>query len=308
MAIFFNIITNVMLPILILIALGFLTQKKLRLDVRTFTKINIYLFLPAIIFTKIYRTEVTWQLFTTVLIYLTIIFVLMYALGVLIAYVFHYPRGIRYAFINSLIFFNAGNYGLPVVELAFHHNPLATTAQIFMMLIQNTFSNTFGVFHASAGKGDMHKALKNVLAIPTLYAVLIVFIIKAIGLVIPEFVMIPLENIAQGFIAMALISLGVQLAEINISTRIKDILLASGIRLILAPLIGLALVKLMGIHGVLAKSLIIGVSTPTAVNSAIIAQEYNNEPEYASQIVFVSTVISVGTISLLILIMEHLNF
>jgi hypothetical protein len=47
------------------------------------------------------------------------------------------PRGRRLAFGNSLMFFNSGNYGLPLVDLAFRGDPVAVTGQLMIILIQN---------------------------------------------------------------------------------------------------------------------------------------------------------------------------
>lgn len=307
MSVLINIILDIILPIFVLIAVGFIAQKKLQMDVRTFTKINIYIFIPAIIFTKIYSTEVTWQLFATVLFYLLSIMLIMLVLGMVVAHVLSYPRGIRNAFLNSLLFFNAGNYGLPIAELAFQHNPLAASVQIFIMVIQNILGSTLGVFQATTGKKSKKEALKNVLIMPSLYVLMAVVIIKSFQIVVPEVILFPLNSMAKGFVPIALITLGVQLAEVKISTRIKDIFVACSLRLILGPTVGFILVALMGLEGILAKSLIIGVATPAAVNTAIIAKEFDNEPEYASQIVFFSTIFSIATISVLIYALQYLS-
>lgn len=305
MAAFFFIVANVIFPIFMLILIGFVAQKKFNMDVRTFAKINMYIFVPAIIFKNIYKTEVTWQLFGTILLYLLIIFIGMFSLGMAIARLLNYPRGIRNAFTNSILFFNAGNYGLPVAELVFQSNPLATTAQIFIMVIQTILMNSFGVFQSAAGRSENRQALKNAIMMPAMYVLILAVIIKILSIEIPVFLMTPVENLSKGFIPVALLTLGVQLSEVKISKRIKDILISSFIRLILAPIIGLIIVNLMGVEGILAKVLILGVATPTAVNIAVIAREFDNEPEYASQIVFVSTLLSVITIPLLILLMEY---
>ena len=303
---FLYIISNIIFPIFFLITVGFIAQKKFDLDIRTFAKLNMYVFLPAIIFSKIYRTELTLGLFGTIFIYLILIFFGTLILGTVIARIANYPRGIRNAFINSLLFFNAGNYGLPVAEIAFHSNPLATTAQIFIMVIQHILLNTFGVFQASRGNTESKQALQNVFLMPALHMLVLVIIIKSFGIVVPEFLMTPLENLGKGFIPIALITLGVQLAQVKISVNIKDILISSTARLIIGPLMGLGLVMLMGVDGILAKVLILGVATPTAVNVAIIAREFDGEPEYASQIVFITTVLSAITISLLIMSFEYI--
>ncbi|HHV63892.1 MAG TPA: AEC family transporter [Peptococcaceae bacterium] len=301
---FLSIITNIILPIFILIAVGFIAQKKLKLDIRTFTKINLYILTPAIIFTKIYYTEATWELFRTVFIFLIALLIIMFLLGELVSRLLHYPRGIKKIFVNSLLFFNAANYGLPLIEITFH-NPLTTAAQIFIILIQTVLGNTFGVFQASSGKTNNRQALKNMLLMPAIYVLILVVIVKSTNFVIPQFLLIPLDNIANAFIGMALITLGIQLAEVKLTARLKDILLASFLRLIIAPFIAFFLVQFLGIEGILAKSLIVGVSTPTAVNMAVIAREFESEPEYASQIVFVSTLLSALTVSGLIYLLEY---
>lgn len=297
---FLYILIEIILPIFLLVAVGFVAQKKLHMEVRTFTKINMYIFIPAVLFTKVYEAEVTLQFFGTVLAYILAIQILMYLLGELISRIFKYPRSIKKAFSNSLQFFNSGNYGLPLVELVFKGNPLATTVQIFIMLIQNITGNTFGVFQASTGKSGYRKAMKDILLMPSPYVLAVVLIVKLARIKVPELIMVPLDYISGGFVAIALITLGVQLAGIKFNFKFRDILLSSFIRLMLSPALGFLIVLLLGVKGVMAQSLIIGASTPTAVNTAIIAKEFDNEPEYCSQIVFVSTILSAFTISAVI--------
>lgn len=303
---FGSIFVNIIIPIFILIAVGYTAQRILKMDLRTITKLNIYIFIPSILFVKIYETEVTWKLFGTIVFYVTLVCLAMFILGELVAKFFKYERGVRKAFVNSLLFFNSGNYGLPLVELAFHYNPLATTAQIFILLIQNITTNTFGVFQASSGNRDYKQAFKNMLIMPSLYVVSVVIILKAFDIIIPEMIMIPLRNISNGFVAVALITLGVQLAEVKINSNFKDIFTVSFIRLIAAPLLGFLLISFMGVEGILAKALILGVSTPSAVTTAIIAKEFDNEPEYASQIVFFTTLLSAVTVSGIIFLLDYL--
>ena len=216
------------------------------------------------------------------------------------------PAAQKKAFSNSLLFFNSGNYGLPLAELVFKGDPLAVSVQVFIMLIQNITGNTFGVFQASTGSSGYRQALRNVLLMPSPYVLAAVLIVKIAKIQVPGLIMTPLQYIANGFIAIALLTLGVQLAGIKFNFNFRDIFVSCFIRLMLSPLIGLLLVTLLGAKGVLAQSLIIGASTPTAVNTAIIAKEFDNEPDYCSQIVFVSTIMSAITISVIIYFVSRL--
>lgn len=300
MAIFIYILTNIMLPIFLLIATGFVAQKKLKMDPRTFTRINMYILVPAVLFMKIYTADVSLGFFGQMVFYIMVIQGLMLLMGEGVSRIFHYPRSIRKTFCNSLLFFNSGNYGLPLVELLYKGNPLATTAQIFIMLIQNITTNTFGVFQASSGSAGYKKALKNIFQMPTLYILAVVILVKVSHLEVPGQILTTLGYISNGFVGLALITLGVQLAEVEFDLKLNDIFLSCLIRLILSPVLGYVLIRVMGIQGVLAQSLIIGVSTPSAVNTAIIAREFDNEPAYASQIVFASTILSVFTIPVIV--------
>jgi malate permease and related proteins len=297
---FLYIFVKVILPIFLLASVGFAAQKLLKMDTRTFTRLNVYIFIPAVLFVKIYSSDVSLTFFGTLLGFILCIEIIMFLIGETVSRVFRYPRSIKKAFCNSLLFFNSGNYGLPLVDLAFRNNPIASASQVFIMLIQNITTNTFGVFQASSGNSTYRKALKNILQMPSLYVLAVAVIVKATGCEVPDPILVPMQYVSNGFIAIALLTLGVQLADIKVAFRFKDVLASSCIRLVLSPLIGYALVSLMGIHGILAQSLIVGVSTPTAVNTAILAKEFDNEPEYASQIVMVSTLLSAVTVSTVI--------
>lgn len=301
-SIFFNIIA----PIFMLMAIGYIAQKMLKMDLRTITRLNIYVFMPSLLFVKIYETEVTLKLFGTVLFYIFLIFLVMISLGELIGRIFNYDRGVRKAFVNSLLFFNSGNYGLPLAELVFNYNPMATTIQIFILLIQNVTMNTFGVFQASSGSRDYKKAVKSMFSMPSLYVVIIAAICKLFDIVMPKMVMVPLTKITGGFVAVALLTLGIQLAEVKIGFNFKAVFTACFIRLLIAPALGLLLVTLLGIEGIMAKVLILGVATPSAVTTAFIAKEFDNEPEYASQIVFFTTIFSAVTVSGIIFLLDYL--
>jgi malate permease and related proteins len=303
---FLYIFVKVILPIFLLASVGFAAQKLLKMDIRTFTRLNVYIFIPAVLFVKIYSSDVSLTFFGTLLGFILCIEIIMFLIGETVSRVFRYPRSIKKAFCNSLLFFNSGNYGLPLVDLAFRNNPIASASQVFIMLIQNITTNTFGVFQASSGNSTYRKALKNILQMPSLYVLAVAVIVKATGCEVPDPILVPMQYVSNGFIAIALLTLGVQLADIKVAFRFKDVLASSCIRLVLSPLIGYALVSLMGIHGILAQSLIVGVSTPTAVNTAILAKEFDNEPEYASQIVMVSTLLSAVTVSTVIYLVRRI--
>jgi predicted permease len=103
----------------------------------------------------------------------------------------------------------------------------------------------------------------------------------------------PVLNYARnGLVPVALVTLGVQLSKSKFKLDNRDVYLAAFSRLILGPLIALALIFLFRLEGLVAQVLFISSSVPTAVNSALIAVESGNHPDFATQIVIVTTLLS----------------
>jgi predicted permease len=109
-----------------------------------------------------------------------------------------------------------------------------------------------------------------------------------------------LNILATGTVPVALIALGAQMATLRSHPFSRALSLTLVLRLCIGPLIGFALVVLLGIKGELAPAIIVSTSFPTAVNSALLAIEFDNEPDFAAASVFYSTLLSAVTVSLVI--------
>ena len=81
MAHFLNILLEIQLPIMILIAIGFVFQKLLKIDTKSFAKIMMYILIPVVIFTKIYYMDFTWDFFLTVMPFILVIEICMFFAG-----------------------------------------------------------------------------------------------------------------------------------------------------------------------------------------------------------------------------------
>lgn len=294
------ILEEISLPIILLIATGFVFQKMFSLDVRTFSKLALYLLVPVVIFEKLYTTDVSWDFFIKVVPFVLLLQVIMYFAALLFSALLHFKGSIRKAFTNSMVLINTGNYGIPLIDLVFRGDPLAAASQIFIVTIQNVTTCTFGVFQASSGSASKKRALVSIVKMPAIYALLLVIAIKSLGITLPGAITKPLGYISDSFVATAILALGVQLAEVRLGRGLGRVMAASVIKVITAPLVGFALALLLDIRGVLGAALIIGLSTPTAVNTAALALEFGNEQEFSAQVVFMTTVLCTFTLPLVI--------
>jgi len=300
MSLIFYILSHNILPLFTLIGVGILLDKKFRLDINTLTKINFYLFVPAFAFVNLYETKIEIDALKAMII-AVLILIINTLISFFLAKVRHYDRGMRNAFQNSIMFYNSGNFGVPLITLVFSSgmyavgsdNPylnIALTTQIMVLVVQNVAVNTLGFYNAASSNMHWKKAVINVLKMPTIYSITLAFILKAVPYDMTQLWIWPALRYAKnGLISIALLTLGVQLSRTKFDFTSKKVYLAVFCRLIIGPVIAFGLVKLFLLDGVMAQALIISSAVPTAVNTALIAVECKNHPDYASQVVLVST-------------------
>jgi len=293
----YNIAMNIFLPLLIIITAGYIVQKLLRLDLTVFTNVLYYLLIPCLIFSRIYKSTLLLHEYSIIVLFSVIIIVLMGLIAYPISLIRGYSAPMRVALALSAMFYNSGNYGLPVIELLFNKNPIASSVQVMVLTTQNILTFTLGIFLLTKGKGTSKESLKRILQFPMMYTVILAFILRAFHIPIWRQLWIPIEKMAAAVIPIALITLGAQLANIRLSQRIIDVIISVLCRLIVGPLMAFVLIRIFHFSSLIAQTLLISSSMPSAVNTALLALELNNESQFASQIVLISTLMSLLTVS-----------
>lgn len=308
MNIFLSIILNSIIPIFILILLGYITDKKFNLDMNTLTKINFYLFVPAFSFVNIYTTDISADLVRVIILNVALL-TINFIFGAGLAGILKLPKKTGKAFENSLMFNNSGNIGVSLMTLVFSNAPFASdgmtpyleaalSVQIMTLLVQNLTTNTFG-FINSGGEGmTLKTGIVRVIKMPTLYAVICAITFKFMPF---DFTVTPvwtvLDFLRNGMVSVALITLGVQLSKTHIDLKMKLPYISAFCRLVGGPAAAFVLIKLFGFEGVTAQAVFIASATPTAVNTALLSAECKGDTDYAVQSVTVSTLFSAVTMT-----------
>ena len=308
MDIFLSIVLNSIVPIFILISLGFILDRQFAFDMNTLTKINVYLYVPAFSFVLIFTTDISLSLVRVIVLQVTLL-VFMFLSGVLLAKALKLPRKTGKAFENALMFMNSGNIGISLVTLVFSNAPFADgshapylaaalSVQIMTLLVQNLSVNTL-CFINSGGDGITVKTgIIRVLKMPTLYAISCAVLFKFLPF---DFAATPvwpaLVNLRSGLVSIALVTLGVQLSKTRIDLKYKLPYFAAFYRLVCGPAAAFLLIRLFGFEGIMAQAVFISASTPTAVNTALISAESKGDREFAVQTVTVSTFLSAFTMT-----------
>lgn len=311
MQVFLHILNSNIIPIFLVIFLGYALKKRFDVDIKTLSKANFFIFVPIFVFTNIYATEIPPEMIKA-FVFAVSVLILNTLIGSLISVKMGYDTGKKFAFLNSIMFYNSGNVGLPLITLVFSSAPylidgstpylnMAVTAQIAVLVVQNITTNTFGFYNA--GRASLHwkDSIKNIFGMPVIYAIPSALLLKLLPFDLTKIpIWTGLEYVRNGMVSIALITLGVQLSRAKFQKGNKDAYMAALIRLLGGPIIAFALIKIIGLSGIVAQALMISTSVPTAVNTALIAVEYDNHTDFSSQTVLISTILSAITLSMVI--------
>ena len=145
------VLTNVILPVFFIIFLGFLLRKYGKVDLKTFSRAQLYVLSPALAFMSLAKPEADTDLILHVL-----VFIICLRGGAprrspsASAFSAKRDRAERQAIAITSILMNTGFYGIPVCMLAFGEWGLVY-ATIYMVASSITQS-TVGIFLASAGR------------------------------------------------------------------------------------------------------------------------------------------------------------
>ncbi|WP_078552457.1 AEC family transporter [Bacillus alkalicellulosilyticus] len=300
MSIILHIFQSNILPLFILVAIGVILQKKYHFDVKIFAKLLFTVYIPAVVFIQLYRLDISYSILRDIFLFVFILYLVLTVIVLLYIKLAKVESKKIPTFFNSVLFYNSGNYGLPLILLVFPGNSLALSIQVIIVVFQTLIPYTVGMITINSGKKTKKELAVGLLKLPVLYAIFLGMVFHYLAIPLPQAVEIPLDYIANGFIALALLTLGLQLGNISWKLTSPQLIPINIIRLVLSPGIALLIVYAMDLSGVIAQVLIISSAVPTAVNVVLLDIEYDNHPEFSSQIVLSSTIFSAFTITAII--------
>lgn len=266
---FVHLLLDVLAPILILVGLGALVRWRFAIQVDTLSKVNVYLFTPAFIFDRVTRSELRWADMAGVV---TVTALLVSILGFAvwgIGRARNLERRRLAALAMAAMFYNSGNFGLPLAELAYPKqsavpvtSPMQEPAsavspasmpaispglkdgaavQTFVVLTQNVLTFTLGLAIAAGAdaKGPLHIA-KKMLSLPVLYTLTAALIGRYFfgptsGREMPRVISATSGYLAAGLVPVALVTLGAQLGGNARWPRWGDVGFAIVMRLMAGP-------------------------------------------------------------------------
>ena len=297
-----SIFMQVCLPLVVVVGVGVLMDRRFKLNLESLVKLNLYVMVPAFIFARLLDTPMAGHeagrimatAFTTLMLCGVVSFFVGRAL--------HLNGAAQKAHSLASMLGNCGNFGLPLVTLAFGKE--AAAVQVYVLVTMNVSTFTVGLFLANAdaagGWRSHAKALTATLRQPAIYAVTAAVICKNFDIPVQSvtFLWEPIKMIADALIGFALLTLGVQLSQTQPAPLRAPLISALAIRLLIGPVIAYALTELMHFPKAIAAVIILTAGSPTAVNSALLAHEFGGDRSFATASVYYSTLLSMLTVTL----------
>ena len=286
-------------PIVVLVGAGYLIGRRVPAAAEVLAKIMLYVLIPVFVFQNIILSSLGGRECGLTILFSAFVLAILLAATWGISRLRRHDAALRGAFINSTILYNSANFAVPVMALAFAFDPAtkahAVAIQVIVAACQGFAAYTLGALIAAGGSGPLRHTMVKVFRLPMIYALAVAMILLHLGVdagTLEKATVLwqPITLICGAYVPVALMTLGAQMACVRLLRAPVDLVLSVVLRLVIGPLAGFALVKGMGLEGLLAQVLIIGVAGPSAVAGVVVAIEFRNRrADFASSAIFLST-------------------
>lgn len=229
---------------------------------------------------------------------------IMHGLGILLARIMKLPHKKKAVFITTFTFNNTMFIGLPINRIVFGHDGLPYLFTFYLVTIVMFWSLGAYTLANAAGTGEKAFSPKKIFS-PGLVGCLIGCVLAGFGLHLPTILETSLNYLGDICVPLSLLVIGSNLSK-SFSRgfqriTVDQIVIMIG-KFVIHPLIIwgaftlLSSLGLVDVAGLPIKVFILTASLPCHAQTAILSEYYDLEGEYASNLVSLSTLISLVTI------------
>ncbi len=259
-----------------------------------------YIALPALVFVATYEQSIGELLSPSLLVGLLVV---LYGTAAL-AWIVHRNEAAaerRSVAVVQSYHSNLGYLGLPLVAATF--DPTVTAIATLVLGIGSLAQLPLTVFILSTVNGANATVRSELTALaknPVLLALIIGLISGAVGLTLPTTADIGLEALAALALPMALLSVGASLEVDLPSVNLGAVGTVTAVKVACMPAVAWVVFSLLAVDSATFTAAVVMFGTPTAVSTYVFASELGGDERFASLNVFVTTVVSIGTLFVVI--------
>ena len=275
---------DVLFPVFFVIGVGYYLGKKDRkFDTTFITNFAGNIGTPAMIFYTITTTGVTLDIFIEYFIYAVIIICGFAVVGVIFLL---FLKKDAITELPPLILPNTGNMGIPICLFAYGTEGLGVASAIASVII--LFHFTIGVLLAKKSF-SLDILIKNV----PIYAIILSVIFLYFEWEVPGYIENTTFLLTYTTIFLVLMSLGIALTRLKVVSWSHASILG-GVRVIIGPIIGYALIRILNLDGFAAGVLLIQSAMPSAVLTYLVGSMYSKKRavDNVASVIVTSTLMS----------------
>ncbi len=286
---------QVILPVFLIAATGFFFARKSGADLQSLANSVLYLFAPSLVFSALIKSHVESDLLGRLALFMALYTALFCLLAFCTSRCCKFDNDTTRAFTLTTSMVNIGNFGLPLVFFAYGEASLDISVVLFVLF--NIPLGTLAIIIAQGRGAKWREALGNTMKIPIFYGVALAILCKLINWQPPEFILRTTDLLGQATIPVMLVLLGMQLSRSKIRQNWGFFGLSTAFRLLVGPLIAVALTGLLGFDGLTRKIVILQTSTPSAVLPLLYTIRFGTRPDLVSGTILLSTLCSAFTLT-----------
>lgn len=308
-----TVIIEQIIKLFIVIAIGFAAAKSGYLPVQykdIISKVIKQITLPLLIITSMMSKELTQDALVNTGIAAAsamVVIVVLYGAGLVTAKIFKLeePTKTVHALLSS-----TGNVvflGYPVISAVYGAEGLYYA--VIYGIINDIFLWSLGVYlvNNSVGKGNSKETLKKLLN-PNTISCIVGIVFMLLGVKFPPILFDTLSGVGHLTTNLSMLFIGMVLATVNIKKIYKRVSMLSIItlKMVIAPVAAAFLLKMFGVNAITCGAVVLQIAMPAQTVISIITNEADSDVSYAAEYIFLSTVLSIGTLPLVYYLAERL--
>jgi hypothetical protein len=291
----------------LILVLGFFLGKKKLIGVgtnRELTNLLLTIFMPASLFMAFPAeySEQSLSLFSSGLLAGVLVMLMLILVSRILFNRWWFKGGLRYESQFAFIFNNATFLGYPIVANTFGSTGIIAYCGFIIAFNIALFSYGIWLFEHKITL----KLFKSIVTNPNIIAVLLGMIIFLTGIKLPELITSSVGIVGNATTPLSIICIGFMLSRADFKNLIKKwkIIITAASQLILCPLITFGVLKALNFPAEVINVCTLIQSLPTATSLGLFATKYGGNNIEASELVTVSTILSVVTMPVMILLLS----
>jgi len=293
-----NIIATI-IPIFIVILLGLVVRVKGFISESFVSQANRLVYtiaIPAMIFSAISQSTLTTQMNLSVILICFAALILAAIIAWVVAGILKVNATTKGSFIHTSFHGNLGYIGLAVAFYYLGDSGFTTAAIVagFVMILQNVMAVIVLTYNAQGrtGKSGVAETLKKTMTNPVILSAFAGILFSLFSISIPIIIQRALDILKGMALPMALLIIGASLSFEKLKPRFTKVIIATIIKIMVAPAVGFGLFTLFSISPDTFLPGLIIIAAPSATITYILANQLEGDPDFAVAAISISTLLS----------------